>query len=86
MRSIGVVSTSRADYTAYRPVLKAFQADPEIDLKLYVSGMHLSPEFGSTVRFIEKDGFEITERVEILAFLRFSGRDREVDGNWANRF
>jgi len=60
------VSTSRADYTAYRPVLKAFQADPEIDLKLYVSGMHLSPEFGSTVRFIEKDGFEITERVEIL--------------------
>ena len=28
--------------------------------------MHLSPEFGMTVRFIEEDGFEITERVEIL--------------------
>lgn len=66
MRTIGVVSTSRADYGGYRPLLKAFQADPEVELKLYVSGMHLSPEFGLTVRFIEEDGFEIAERIEIL--------------------
>ena len=66
LRTLGVVSTSRADYTAYRPLLKAFQTDPEIKLKLYVSGMHLSPEFGMTVGFIEKDGFEIAERVEVL--------------------
>jgi UDP-hydrolysing UDP-N-acetyl-D-glucosamine 2-epimerase len=30
------------------------------------AGMHLSPEFGLTVRDIEKDGFEIDERVEML--------------------
>lgn len=66
MRSIGVVSTSRADYTGYRPLLKALQADPEIDLKLYVSGMHLSPEFGMTVALIEKDGLEVAERIEVL--------------------
>ena len=66
MRSIGVVTTSRADYSAYRPLLKAFEADPDLSLKLYVSGMHLSPEFGLTVRFIENDGIEISERVEML--------------------
>ena len=66
MRTIGVVSTSRADYTGYRPLLKALQADPEIELKLYVSGMHLSPEFGLTVRVFEEDGFEISERIEAL--------------------
>lgn len=66
MRSIGVVTTSRADYSCYRPLLKALEADPEIVLKLYVSGTHLSPEYGSTVHFIENDGIEITERVEIL--------------------
>src|SRR5277367_1707604 len=66
MRSIGVVSTSRADYSAYRPILRAFAADPEISLKLYVSGAHLSPEFGLTVRSIEGDGFEIAERIEML--------------------
>jgi len=66
LRSIGVVTTSRADYSAYRPLLQAFQADPEIAPRLYVSGMHLSPEFGLTVRLIENDGFEIAERVEML--------------------
>lgn len=66
MRSIGVVTTSRADYSDYRPLLKAFQADPQISTKLYVSGMHLSPEFGLTVRLIENDGIEISERVEML--------------------
>lgn len=66
MRSIGVVTTSRADYSAYRPLLKAFDADPEISLRLYVSGAHLSPEFGMTVQAIEDDGVEITERIEML--------------------
>ena len=66
MRSIGVVTTSRADYSAYRPLLKAFQADPDISPKLYVSGMHLSPEFGLAVRFVENDGIEIAERIEML--------------------
>jgi UDP-hydrolysing UDP-N-acetyl-D-glucosamine 2-epimerase len=66
VRTVGVVTTSRADYSAYRPLLKALQADAGISLKLYVSGMHLAPEFGSTVRHIENDGFEITERIEVL--------------------
>ena len=66
MRSIGVVTTSRADYSAYRPLLRAFEADPEILPKLYVSGAHLSPEFGLSVRLIENDGIEIAERIEIL--------------------
>jgi UDP-hydrolysing UDP-N-acetyl-D-glucosamine 2-epimerase len=66
LRSIGVVTTSRADYSCYRPLLNAFQADPEISPKLYVSGTHLSPEFGMTVRSVEADGIEIVERVEML--------------------
>jgi len=66
LRSIGVVTSSRADYSGYRPLLEAFQADPGISAKLYVSGTHLSPEFGLTVRCIEDDGFEIAERIEIL--------------------
>jgi UDP-hydrolysing UDP-N-acetyl-D-glucosamine 2-epimerase len=66
LRSIGIVTTSRADYSCYRPLLKALHADPELSPKLYVSGTHLSPEFGLTVRFIENDGIEIVERIEML--------------------
>jgi UDP-hydrolysing UDP-N-acetyl-D-glucosamine 2-epimerase len=66
MRTIGVVTTGRADYSSYLPLLRAIHEEPELDLRLLVSGMHLSPEFGLTVRQIEKDGFPIAERVETL--------------------
>jgi len=66
MRTIGVVTTSRADYGVYLPVLRALRDEPGIDLGLYVSGSHLSPEFGLTVRAIEEDGFKILERVEVV--------------------
>lgn len=66
MRTIGVVTTSRADYGIYLPVLRRIESDPGIRLQLIVSGSHLSAEFGFTVRAIEKDGFEIAERVEML--------------------
>jgi UDP-hydrolysing UDP-N-acetyl-D-glucosamine 2-epimerase len=42
------------------------QRDPHLDLRLLVSGTHLSPQYGMTVRAIEKDAYQIAERVEIL--------------------
>lgn len=66
MRSIGVVTTSRADYGIYRPVLKAIDADPDLNLQLYVTGMHLAPEFGMTIRQIEDDGLQVFAAVEGL--------------------
>ncbi|HEX3469829.1 MAG TPA: UDP-N-acetylglucosamine 2-epimerase, partial [Silvibacterium sp.] len=65
MRSIGIVTTSRADYGIYLPLLKALQADPDIALKVYVSGSHLSPEFGLTVYSIDTE-FEIADRIEVV--------------------
>jgi UDP-hydrolysing UDP-N-acetyl-D-glucosamine 2-epimerase len=46
--------------------LRRIESDPQLRLALIVSGMHLSPEFGLTVREIERDGFAIDERVEVL--------------------
>lgn len=66
VRTIGVVTTSRADYGVYFPLLKSIQADPEFALRLYVSGTHLSPEFGFSVRSIEADGFKIVARIELI--------------------
>lgn len=66
MRTLGVVTVARSDYGIYLPVLRKIQADPELRLQLIVSGMHLAPEFGLTVKAIEADGFEIADRVEML--------------------
>lgn len=65
MRTIAAVTGARSDYGLLVPVLKGITADPTLRLKLFVTGMHLSPDFGLTVRDVERD-FEITERVEML--------------------
>ena len=65
MRTVAVVTGARSDYGLLFPVLKAISADPILRLQLFVTGMHLSPDFGLTVRDVERD-FEITERVEML--------------------
>lgn len=66
MRTIGVVTTARSDYGIYLPLLRKIEADPDLGLHLIVAGMHLSPDFGLTVEAIEADGFEVSERVEML--------------------
>ena len=66
MRTIGVVTVARSDYGIYLPILRQIQADRELQLKLLVSGMHLSAEFGLTAEAIVSDGFEVAEQVEML--------------------
>lgn len=39
---------------------------PELTLQIVATGMHLSPEFGLTFREIERDGFRIDRKVEML--------------------
>jgi UDP-hydrolysing UDP-N-acetyl-D-glucosamine 2-epimerase len=65
-RKIAVVTTSRADYSHLYWPLRDLSAHPEVDLRLIALGSHLSPEFGLTIREIEKDGFPIAARIECL--------------------
>ena len=65
-RKIAVVTTSRADYSHLYWPLRELSAHPDVDLKTIVMGAHLSPEFGSTIQEIEKDGFNMDARVECL--------------------
>lgn len=66
MRRIGIVTVARSDYGIYRSLLEGIRSDPDLDLHLYATGMHLSPEFGRTVQEIEAEGFQVAERIEML--------------------
>src|ERR1700728_937434 len=65
-RRIAVVTTSRADYSHLYWPLKLLSEHPEVDLRLIAMASHLSPEFGMTIRAIEKNGFPIAARIESL--------------------
>jgi len=65
-RKIAVFTGTRADYGLLYWLISDIQASEELTLQLIVSGSHLSPEFGNTFEQIEKDGFHIDEKVEML--------------------
>ncbi len=65
-RRIAIVTGSRAEYgLLYWPVRDLLDL-ADFEVLLIVTGMHLSPEFGLTVRDIEKDEIPIAARVDML--------------------
>ena len=65
-RRIGVVTTSRADYSHLYWPLRELAGHSEIELGVFALGPHLSPAFGNTIEEIERDGFPIQARIECL--------------------
>lgn len=66
MKKIGIVTGTRAEYGILSGLIKLVHEDPDLELQLVVTGMHLSPEFGFTWKEIAKDGFPIAKKVEML--------------------
>lgn len=65
-RTIGVVTVGRSDFGIYLPVLRRIRNDADLRLRLFVSGAHLSAAHGRTVDEIERQGFEVHQRVQML--------------------
>ena len=68
-RKICVITGGRAEYGLLRWLMQGIRDDPDLDLQLLVTGMHLSPTFGSTYLDIERDGFQIDAKVPVLTEL-----------------
>jgi UDP-N-acetylglucosamine 2-epimerase (non-hydrolysing)/GDP/UDP-N,N'-diacetylbacillosamine 2-epimerase (hydrolysing) len=66
MRKVCVVTGSRAEYGLLSGLMAVIKADPEMQLQIIATNMHLSPEFGLTYKEIENDGFTIDKKVQML--------------------
>ena len=66
MVKVCVVTGGRMDYGHLYKVMKTIDESVSLDLQIIATCMHLSPEFGSTYRKIEQDGFKINKKVECL--------------------
>ena len=63
MRKICCVITARPSYSRIKTALTAIKEHPELELQLVVAGSALLGRYGTAVNYIEKDGFEIKEKV-----------------------
>ncbi len=65
-KKVCVVTGTRAEYGLLKPLIEKVNQAAELELQLIATGMHLSPEFGLTYKEIERDGYPITAKVEML--------------------
>jgi GDP/UDP-N,N'-diacetylbacillosamine 2-epimerase (hydrolysing) len=65
-KKICILTATRAEYGLLKPIIKKLNKDSAFDVKVVVTGAHLSPEFGLTYKEIEQDGIVIDEKIEIL--------------------
>ena len=65
-RKICIITGTRAEYGLLYLLMKEIDLDPDLTLQIIATCMHLSPEFGLTYKQIEKDGFSINKKIEIL--------------------
>lgn len=65
-KKILVVTGTRAEYGILKPVLDGIKKNKNFKLFLVATGMHLSREFGYTIKGIKKDNFKIDAKVDLL--------------------
>lgn len=66
MKRIAILTSSRADYGIYLPLLKALNQDSFFEVKIIAFGTHLSPFHGNTINQILNDGFDVQFRIESM--------------------
>ncbi|CAE6931756.1 UDP-N-acetylglucosamine 2-epimerase [Vibrio sp. B1ASS3] len=66
IKRILAVTGIRSEYDILYPVIKRFADSDDFELKVVVSGAHLSDWHGSTIDRVESDGFEIADRIDTL--------------------
>ncbi len=59
MYKITILTSSRADYSIYRPLLQLLKQEPEIKLQIVAFGTHTAPAYGNTVNAIKQDGYDV---------------------------
>lgn len=63
---VAVLTSSRADYGIYYPLLSLLKQDPLFDLSIVVFGTHLSVKHGETIKQIITDGFDKLIKIETV--------------------
>ncbi|MCW8877875.1 MAG: UDP-N-acetylglucosamine 2-epimerase [Kangiellaceae bacterium] len=66
MKTIGIVTGTRAEFGLLYRTIELLQKDESFDTRIFVCGAHLSPEYGYTISEIEQSNIDNIIRVEML--------------------
>lgn len=66
MRTLAILTTNRADFSLLNPLIQRLMEKEDLEVRVLVTGAHLSKEYGYTVKEIEEAGLPIDVKIEIL--------------------
>ncbi|NLJ96386.1 MAG: UDP-N-acetylglucosamine 2-epimerase (hydrolyzing), partial [Clostridiales bacterium] len=78
MKKILAVTGIRSEYFILQPIFDELIKRNDLQLKVVVTGTHLSPTFGNTYKIIENDGYDIIKLETLLSADSLSGRSKSI--------
>ncbi|MBA5851068.1 UDP-N-acetylglucosamine 2-epimerase (hydrolyzing) [Clostridium sp. cel8] len=78
MKKILAVTGIRSEYFILQPILEELTKRNDVELKVVVTGTHLSPLYGDTYKLIENDGYELIKLETLLSSDLLSGRCKSI--------
>ncbi len=57
VRRVMFLTGTRADFGKLKPLIRALHADPQFDVHVFITGMHMLTRYGYTCLEVEKSGF-----------------------------
>jgi GDP/UDP-N,N'-diacetylbacillosamine 2-epimerase (hydrolysing) len=63
---IGILTSSRADFGIYYPIVKQLSEDAEFDVEIIAFGTHLKKKFGETINEIKGYGFNVPHQIHTI--------------------
>lgn len=73
--AVCLVTGTRAEFGLLLPLIQRLRDDPDIDLRLVVTGSHLKAAYGGTLAEIEEYGLQTDAKIDIIQ----SGSDTPLD-------
>ena len=78
MKKILAVTGIRSEYFILQPIFEEIVNRDDLELKVVVTGAHLSPTYGETYKIIENDGYDILKLETLLSTDTLSGRSKSL--------
>ena len=79
-KQIGVFTGTRAEFGLLKPLILRLMEEDFCEIKVLVTGSHLSPDFGNTYQEIKEAGIPIAEKIQCL---NEKDRPQDISNNMA---
>jgi len=78
LKKILAVTGIRSEYFILQPIFEEIVNRDDLELKVVVTGAHLSPVYGETYKIIENDGYNVIKLETLLSANTLSGRSKSL--------